>query len=218
MSSPKPRLVYAFDPLCGWCFAFTDSVRVLRRELGSRVQWEVACGGLVRGARVGPIAGAADYLEKGMAAVESRTPARFGAGYRQVLEDGRWISNSEPPCRAVLLVQDRWGGAAAVDFGHALCHGFYADGHLPDDPESLRRAARAATIDGEALVRVWSSHEAHRRTELGFESARRQGLDTYPTLRLVLAGRSIPVVSGYAPPDDALRAVKSGLDALSASA
>ncbi|MEM1034053.1 MAG: hypothetical protein AAGN82_27195, partial [Myxococcota bacterium] len=116
----RPTLVYAADPLCGWCFAFVEGIAHLRSELADEVDWEVACGGLVTGARVAPIADAADYLRTGMRAVEARTSARFGAAFWAVLEDGRWVSNSEPACRATLTVQDRHGGAAAVDFAGAL--------------------------------------------------------------------------------------------------
>ncbi|HJK98924.1 MAG TPA: hypothetical protein RMF84_17010 [Polyangiaceae bacterium LLY-WYZ-14_1] len=84
----RPTLVYGFDPLCGWCFAFAEGVADLRRALGDEVDWEVACGGLVVGPRVAPIAEAADYLRAGMGAVEARTPARFGAGFLALLEEG----------------------------------------------------------------------------------------------------------------------------------
>ncbi|NJK88722.1 MAG: hypothetical protein HC923_04545 [Myxococcales bacterium] len=88
-----PAIVYAVDALCGWCFAFSSTVEVLRRELGDAVSWKVVSAGLVTGARVMPIRNASAYLKTGMQAVEARTPARFGSGFRRLLDEGTWVSN-----------------------------------------------------------------------------------------------------------------------------
>ena len=207
----KPTIVYALDPLCGWCFAFTDTAATLRRELGDDVNWAVACGGLVVGERVSPIAQAADYLRAGMKAVEARTPARFGDDFRAVLDDGTWISNSEPACRAVLLVQRHFGGGAAVDFAGALSQGFYQEGHVPDAPESLALAAGRARIDICPIMDVWASDEARSFTKDQFRKARSEGLNSYPSLFLRTDQGLERVLSGWAAPYDALARLRAAI-------
>jgi protein-disulfide isomerase-like protein with CxxC motif len=40
-SSPAvPTVVYAVDPLCGWCFAIVDEARAARAALADTVRWE----------------------------------------------------------------------------------------------------------------------------------------------------------------------------------
>ncbi len=204
-------LVYALDPLCGWCFAFAGTADALRRELGEEVTWEVACGGLVVGDRVAPIAEAAAYLRAGRRAVEARTPARFGPGFEALLEDGRWISNSEPACRATLVVQDRFGGAAAVAFASALSRGFYEEGKVPDAPDSLARAARAAGVEAAELLAVWDTDAARHRTQEKFREARAAGLTSYPQLFLRTSDGLDPLLSGWAGAEEAVRLVRGRL-------
>ena len=115
-SSPRePTLVYGFDPICGWCFGFRSAVASLRKSLAGRVSWRLASGGLVTGERITPIGETRDYLVRGMAMVEARTDARFGAGFTKgLLAQGTWVSTSEPGCRAVLLVQRLEGSEKAL--------------------------------------------------------------------------------------------------------
>lgn len=216
----RPTLVYAVDPLCGWCFAFVDTVAALRRTFSDDVSWEIACGGLVVGPRVSPIAQAAGYLRAGMRAVEARTPARFGAAFEAVLEDGRWISNSEPACRASLVVQQRFGGAAAVDFSGALATGFYGQGRVPDAIASIHAAATEAGIEPGAVLDLWDTDEAKALTERAFGEARSRGLSSYPSLYLRAPedpprghGDLRPVLAGWASPTDAIAAVRAAIRA-----
>lgn len=209
----EPVLVYALDPLCGWCFAFCDTIRALRRELDGEVSWELACGGLVVGERVGPIAMAADYLRAGMATVEACTSARFGPAFRRVLEDGTWISDSEPPCRATLVARELFGPAVAVDFASELSRGFYADGRVPDDPSNIAAAARAVGAAPEPLLDAWGSDGARAMTRRAFADARDRGIGSYPALYVAAPGQLEPILRGYASPEDALAAVRAALRA-----
>lgn len=209
----EPHLVYALDPLCGWCFAFADSAAAVRRAFEGRVEWEVACGGLVVGDRVGPIAQSAAYLRRGMATVETRTRARFGAGFRALLDEGTWISNSEPACRATLLVQTLYDGAVAVDFAGALSRGFYGPGLPPDSPEGLRAAAEASGVDAEELLDVFEVEEAYTMTAEAIARARSARLTSYPALYLRDGDRLRPILPGYAAPEAAVAAVAHALRA-----
>ena len=39
------RLIYAFDPLCGWCYGFAPALRALRQALPA-LEVELRIGGL----------------------------------------------------------------------------------------------------------------------------------------------------------------------------
>jgi len=116
----------------------------------------------------------------------------------------------------VLSVQHHVGGGAAVDFGSALSIGFYRDGRVPDGPEGLREAAKAAGIDREPWESDWSTAAARARTQTAFARARGQGVGTYPSLFLRVAGDGpedllVPVMAGWAPPEAALAADRQAL-------
>ncbi len=188
-------LIYAFDPLCGWCYAMADVLDAVaaRRPLPPT---RIVCGGLVTGGRVGPIAQHRGYLEQGMAAVEARTPTRFGAAFRQgLLAEGTWVADSEPACRAVLEAQ-ALAPERAVAFAHGLTRAHYRDGLRPDTPETLRAVASQAGVDPEALLARWDTDDARARTGIAFAEARAQGFSSYPSLAWDDGGRVEAIVAG----------------------
>ena len=208
----RPILVYAFDPLCGWCFAMRETIEAARSALGERVQWEVRCGGLVTGARERPIAEMAGYLARGMGEVEARSSARFGPGFVDgLLAEGRWISRSEPPCRAILVAARDRDHGAALDLGSELCRAFYEDGERVDEPEVIDRAASRVGLDGAALVAAWDTEEARRLSARAFAAARREGVNSYPAIFEARGGALAPLLPGFAAPAPAVAALERAL-------
>ena len=206
-----PVLVYGFDPLCGWCFGFRPVLEGLRRAFAGQVRWEVVCGGLVTGSRERPIRDMAVFQRRGMAAVELRTAARFGAPFiERVLLRGDWVSRSEPGCRAVLWAQESAGPEAALSLGSELCRLFYEDGRLPDDAETVHSAARSAGLDAAAFVAAWASPEAKASAARRMTAAREEGITTYPSLFLRTPEGLLTLAEGYLPLDEAQRRVERG--------
>lgn len=210
--APLPVIVYGFDPLCGWCFGFRAVIEGMQQALAGRASWEVRCGGLVTGSRERPIREMAVFQRRGMAAVELRTAARFGAAFTEgVLRRGEWVSRSEPGCRAVLWADQLAGAGAAIALGGELCRLFYEDGRLPDDADSIHAAARSAGLDASSFVAGWSSPEAQAHAARQMAAAREEGITTYPSLFLRAPEGLLTLAEGYLPLDECLRRFERGL-------
>src|SRR5690606_24007751 len=74
----KPKLVYVYDALCPWCYAFTPVVEALCDHFGDRLDHEVISGGMVRGDQVREIGGEeeAACLRESYRSIESLTGVR----------------------------------------------------------------------------------------------------------------------------------------------
>lgn len=203
-------VVYGVDPLCGWCFGIGEALRAARRELADEVQWEVALGGLVVGERVRPVAEDAAYLRQGLAQVERTTGRRAGPSYwREVVEPGTWISDSEPAVRAVVAVRDLAGDDAALDVAYALCDGMYLDGRTPDDPAHVRQVAADRGLDADAVLDRFSSADGRTAVQREYARARGLGITTYPSLFVRRGAALIPVVAGYAPTEAIVEGIRA---------
>ncbi|MCB1677069.1 MAG: hypothetical protein KDI16_00115 [Halioglobus sp.] len=215
MAPPSsPVLVYGFDPLCGWCFAFRGVLRELREVLGDTVQWELACGGLVVGEREQPIGQMAQYLLEGEKILQQRAGISYGSGFRDgLLANGSWVSRSEPPCRAVLHAQELFGGRDALALGDELVRGFYEDGLPPDQEETLRRAAEKVGLDAAALLQHW--REGPAATAGAMFAARQLGVRTYPSLFVRNGAMLQPIYEGFAPAAELRETVTQALGGLS---
>jgi len=115
-----------------------DALDEARAALGDEVRWEVAMGGLVTGARVRPVAHDAAYLTAGLQRVAEVTGRHAGAAFTaRILGPGRWVADSEPPCRAILAAEELGGVDAALAVCRGLSDALYIHGQEPDRAEVI---------------------------------------------------------------------------------
>ncbi len=193
-------LIYGFDPLCGWCFAFRPSMAALRTAYPS-LPIALRYGGLVTGERVAPIAQTRDYLINGLEQVRRTAGVAAGvAFYEELLAEGTYVSNSEPPCRAV-WVMEQLAPQAAYAFADSLPEALYVHGQPLDDPVLLSALAKAHGVDSGAFVELWQSDAARAATQAAFAQAQRAGFTTYPTVVYQRGYQHVLVVRGFMPPE-----------------
>lgn len=90
------RIIYGFDPLCGWCFGFTPALRKLT-ELRPDIPIDLCLGGLVTGERVRPYAEMSDYIRGASKRLASVTGQALGeAFFERLLSRLDVIASSTP--------------------------------------------------------------------------------------------------------------------------
>lgn len=175
------RLVYGFDPLCGWCYGFAPALRDLRRAL-PHLAIDLRMGGLVTGERIGPYVDAVPYIRSASARMTAVTGVALGEQFHtRVLGSEAVVASSIPPCDAILQVRavapDR-----VLDLAEALQVAHFRDGRDLNDPsvyaDLAHRLGIAMTFDlpGPRDVRADLARE--------LAESRTLGLTSYPTLFL----------------------------------
>jgi putative protein-disulfide isomerase len=206
VSNRGEELIYGFDPLCGWCFAFGPSFRAIR-DAHPDLPVTMRYGGLVLGERVGPIAGHRDYLLRGLEQVRQTAGVAAGEAFLNgLLAEGTYVSDSEPPCRAIYTMEQLVPERAA-DFAAALTDFHYIDGQPLDDASLLAELAARYGADKAAFAELWSSDEARRGVQRAFEVARAFGINSYPTVLYRRDDKLYAVAQGFAPPQLAVSRV-----------
>ncbi|NJN17595.1 MAG: DsbA family protein [Oscillochloris sp.] len=202
------RLLYGFDPLCGWCFAFGPTIDAIRAEHAD-LAIELRYGGLVVGERVAPIAASRDYLRSGLAQVAQRAGVAAGdAFYNGLLSEGSYVSNSEPPCRAIWAAE-QVAPDRALDFALALPQAFYQEGMPLDDERVLTTLAERHNIESQRLLALWRSGEARTNTQTAFIQTRAAGFTSYPTLAYQQGARTILIARGWLAPTEAVAQINN---------
>lgn len=200
------RLIYGFDPLCGWCFAFRPTMAAVTTA-HSDLPIKLIYGGLVVGERVSPISTARAYLERGLEEVRRVSGVTAGARfYDTLLAAGTYISNSEPPCRAIYAVE-QLAPAHAYAFADALPDAFYGQGLPLDDGQVLSELAAAYGVDPAAFHVMWQSAAARAGVQHAFAQARAAGIRTYPTLIYEHQGQRTLIGEGFLSPDEAVERI-----------
>lgn len=193
----EKRLVYVFDPLCGWCYGFSPVVRALHDATKRRATWEVMAGGMVLGDRVGPIGRLSDFLKQALPRVEGTTGIKFGSAFTTgVLEPGTQILSSLEPSRALQAVKTLAPGRG-LDFAVALQKALYEDGRDITNLSVLGEVAEALGL--EAFTLEYLKTETLEKTEAEFEQVSEMGVTGFPTLVGFDGDRARVFSRGWAP-------------------
>lgn len=171
-------LLYAFDPLCGWCFGIQPAMRLLHQTL-PELPIELVMGGLVIGNRVGPYSAMEDYIRSATPRLTQVTGQAPSEAFWKLFQDPQAISNSAPPIRAVLQVQKR-APQHAVAFAHALIDAHFVGGARLDRLESVQELAQRFGVSLD-LPDYAQTTDQHPDVQPVLRRARSMGIRSYPT-------------------------------------
>lgn len=190
------RLLYGYDPLCGWCYGFVPALRHLRAHRPDVVVHPVM-GGLVTGGRIGRYADMGDYIRGASARMTAVTGmALSDAFFDRIIGNPDVVSSSIVPCAAVLQVRAVAPERAAV-YASAIQIAHFGQGEDLNDPATHTRIARGLGIDV-VFDLPTPDVEPPELTE-EFAETRALGITSYPTVILERAGRRVTLPTTYDP-------------------
>jgi len=190
------RLIYAFDPLCGWCYGFAPALRALRAALPT-LQIDLVMGGLVTGGRIGPYSEAADYIRAASARLEAVTGVALSEAFKaKILTDPSITSSSIPPCDALLQVRHA-APERVLDVAEAIQIAHFRDGSDLNDPATYAGIMRRLSIKLDVTLPAPTQISPALAQE--FAATRALGLTSYPSLLMASGGDPRSVDLTYDP-------------------
>ena len=196
-NAAKPRLIYVYDALCGWCFGFSPVMTRLAKKVEGRVELEVVSGGLRTGADVGPINEVAPYIKTAYKEVEKTCGVKFGDAFvNGTLAKGTLILNSLPPAIAMVIVREQ-NPKLALPFAAQLHKAIYQDGMGTEDPKAYLPYLKAVGASDKDFLKKMADPNYKLRAEADFKRARSLGADGFPTLILEKNGKRTIITQGY---------------------
>lgn len=92
------KLVYVFDPLCGWCFGMEHQIKDLVEQFEGKVGFETWCGGMVPVQNAAPIKNIRSLIEDALPVLESRSGVSFSSSFmKDILYCDKLVLSSELP-------------------------------------------------------------------------------------------------------------------------
>jgi putative protein-disulfide isomerase len=192
----KQKIIYAFDPLCGWCFGFHKVIIRLREAFHEPFDFEIKSGGLVIGNRICKISEKAKYLKKSMPNVERISGVKFGEKFIQLLDEGTYISNSIPPSIAFNVFKS-FRPDLAFDIAHAIQRVHYIDGMDLNNIRPYFKVAEQFDIHKYGFMERYEDPMYERFTLEEFDLVKGWGANHYPAI-LLERNKEVEMVSeGY---------------------
>lgn len=194
----KAKLLYFYDPLCGWCFGFSPVIKKLEKEFQSQIDFEAISGGMVLGDRVKPLSEMKDYLKEAMPRLEEMTGVKFGKPYLEILEEGSLMLNSELPCIA-MTVYKSMTNKSSVEFASALQSTLYEKGINLNEIENYKELVESFDLPWEVFKSKLEDPAYKEKTYQEFQIGQQMGIGGFPSVVLSIGKQGYLIARGYRP-------------------
>ncbi|MBL7997899.1 MAG: DsbA family protein [Candidatus Kapabacteria bacterium] len=195
--TPKPTIIYVFDPLCGWCYGFSPVMVQLHKKYTESHTFQVVSGGMITGDRIAPISTMADFIRKAYKQVEQRSGVKFGKRYINETLNGNTMLSSVPPSIALTVFASHKPNQT-IEFAHALQTAIYSEGIDPTNTREYGKIAAAFGLDSASFVTEMGSPAMLQRTEAGFAQSEQLGVQGFPAVFYRAAsGKLTMIANGY---------------------
>lgn len=219
------HLVYVTDPMCSWCYGFSEALAEATRARDFRV--ELVLGGLAPDSNERMPESMARYIQSAWEAVAERTGAEFNHQYWKVCTPRR---STYPACRAVIAAgyvaareaeKGEAGASPPSDpprlwmdeppgaMFRAIQRAYYQEARNPSDEDTLIACAESIGLDAQAFA----AQLRHPDTEIALQKhfARRDAMaaNGYPSMAWWVKGatRDVMFASGCMTAADLIAAI-----------
>jgi len=193
----KITILYFYDPLCGWCYGFSEVIKQFWLKHKDNWHFEVFSGGMVTGERIGPLANIAPYLRNAYKTVEERTGVLFGKAYLDELfgEASMLMSSIEPGI--VLSIFKSFETGNDIAFASAIQKAIYYNGVAPTKMEAFAPYAAQHGVAEEDFLSRLKKPAYHDAVLKDFELSKRYGVQGFPTLLMKSNTENHLLAHGY---------------------
>ena len=198
--SSNITLVYVYDPLCGWCYGFHPVIEKIAVRFENQLNMRVIPGGLAIDNNAQPISDGYDYIRDSLKMVEDKTGAEFGKPFIQLAEDGTYISDSLPGCKAQNAV-NRLAPEQSLKFAGAMQKAFFSNGENLNKLETFLSILENFPVDPAEFEAVFTSDEIEKITRDQFEWVHQNNASAFPALLLEIGNDTGLMSKGYRPYD-----------------
>lgn len=102
----KPKLIYGYDTLCGWCYGFSKEIEKTIDLLKNDIDFELVNGGLFAGIRGPKMGYMSAHIKRNMQVVTDRTGQKFGKGFLELLDSIHYPYNSTKSSIAIEIIKE----------------------------------------------------------------------------------------------------------------
>lgn len=192
------ELVYVYDPVCSWCWAFGPEVRSLHQQLSSRgVSLRVISGGMILPPNTKPALELQGFLADVLPQMEEYTGRNISPLFWQnIARSNTHVFNSLPGSIALSAVK-RLAPELALEYASRMQAAQYELGLDIGSYTILESVAVQLGLDAGKFKAMYTNPETERQARQDFAFAQQMGIRGFPTLLLIKDGKRHMLTSGY---------------------
>jgi putative protein-disulfide isomerase len=188
----KPTLIYVGDPMCSWCYGVSEEMSKVKEHFSESHDFKLMMGGL-RPYNTETMVDLKEFLTHHWEEVQQQSGQPFTYG---ILDNSNITYDTEPPCRAVVVVREM-NPPKAFEFFKAVQKSFYYENKNMHLTESYRSALEHVNISYDEFAKEFESPEAKEQVQSDFAASAELGVRSFPTLLLKQGDELTVVANGY---------------------
>ncbi len=198
----KPTLIYVGDPMCSWCYGFAPELSKAAAQLKDKVELKVLMGGL-RPYNTEHINVMKNFLKEHWEDVNAASHQPFNYA---ILDDPRFIYDTEPPSRAVLVVR-HLQPESELAFFKDVQKMFYVKNTHTNVDKNYHYLLDKYDINKDAFDKAFHSDDMKALTKQDFIESQELGIRGFPSMILLKEGKYTLISNGYTKAEDVVRRV-----------
>jgi len=196
----KITLVYVYDPLCRWCYGFHPVMEKIAKRFKDQINIRVVPGGLAIDENAQSISEGYSHIISSLEMVEKKTDVTFGEPFVQLVEEGSYIYDSLPACKAQNAV-NRLSPDKSLEFAGAIQTAFFRNGNNLNNLDTYLTILEDFSVDPTEFEAVFTSDEIEKVTRNQFDWVQQNNASAFPALLLEIGADTGLMSKGYRPYD-----------------
>lgn len=192
------RILYFFDPLCGWCYGFSNHLSSFYEKYKDSYDFEVITGGMIQRADARPIASMSQYIIDSYKRIENMSGAKFGQGYLDRVSEGSAVYESDTPSLMYHFFTST-ANADKVKCAAEIQRLIFSEGIDPSDHMAYSALADSYGVEASSLGEVLSDTGVIEAYESSLYTRQQFGVEGFPFTIVEIEGEYYLLARGFVP-------------------
>ncbi|MCB5162517.1 DsbA family protein [Marinomonas algarum] len=203
-------LIYCYDPMCSWCWGFHPTWTKLQQSLqglmdANQLTIQPMLGGLAVDSDVPMPDEMKAKLEGTWHHIQSALGTEFNFDFWRTASPRR---STYPACRACYVARN---SGLEEEMYHAIQKAYYLNAQNPSNLDTLMDCANQIGINTEGFTKAMQHVKDKQLIEQEIQQARQLGLNSFPSLAVLVGDKLTPIPLDYHETTSMLHAIKKAL-------
>lgn len=191
-----PTLIYCYDPMCSWCWGFSPTWVKLQAALQRMVDAkQLTIQPLLGGLAVDSDAPMEDAMKNGLEAtwkkIETTLGSEFNYNFWRTASPRR---STYPACRACYVARSE---GLEKQMYNEIQKAYYLEAKNPSNLDTLTACAEKVGLKSEDFQKSMQYVQSEQLLESEIKQARRLGLNSFPSLALLIDDKIMHIQLDY---------------------
>lgn len=190
------EILYAYEPLCGWCYGFSEELNKLISRLSSVINFKLINGGIFAGSKSLKMECISEHIKRNMGNVTERSGIEFGDKFMNLLEDKDYDYDSKKASIAVAILREIYP-KKTFEFASNIQKAFFYDGKDIQSDSFYVELLKAYPINLTKFLERLNNPIESLKIEYEFSNTQKLGFQGYPAMAIKTKNGTKVLNQGY---------------------